>query len=279
LRSLSYQHGIFPEKDFYHIFATVPSAHFISKQGVNFQEVVWHALRKPAAMLPTVVLMLCIQRAVCGLLTPLQPTVLPCLRVSARRAGIRMSLPEGPVVVLGATGYIGRAVVKELVQRGRNTIAFVRPRGDAPMPPELNGATVLEGDPECDQDGKLRQALTGARGVISCISSRTGEPHEVLAIDYGASKLALDLLIEHGHPSGAYVLLSAICVKTPVLALHRAKLAFELDLANSGISHSIVRPTAYFKSISAQVANVVAGKSYVLFGDGTHTKCNAIGQG
>eukprot|EP00900_Chrysochromulina_parva_P022830 jgi/Chrpa1/5180/Chrysochromulina_OHIO_Genome00017943-RA len=170
------------------------------------------------------------------------------------------AVAEGPVVVLGATGYIGKAVVRELVQRGRPTIAFIRSSDRASFPPELEGANVVEGDPQMDADGSLKRALTGASGVISCISSRTGSPREVEQIDYGASRLAMDLLIEHGHPRASYVLLSAVCVKTPVLRLHQAKLRIERELAASGLPHAIVRPTAYFKSISAQVANVVAGQ-------------------
>jgi len=183
----------------------------------------------------------------------------------------------GPVVVLGATGYIGKAVVRELLQRGRPTIAFVR-QGSNSRVPELEGATIVKGDVILDRGGHLSSALTGASGVISCLSSRSGSPEEVWQIDYAGSKLALDLLNELGDAGAAYVLLSAVCVKTPVLQLHRAKLAMEQALANSGTAHAVVRPSAYFKSISKQVPNVVAGKPYVLWGDGTHTRCNAIGQ-
>jgi NAD(P)H-binding len=219
-----------------------------------------------------------VQHTMCGVLSkPLQAsTLFP--RVGMHGVKMSEAVAEGPVVVLGATGYIGKAVVRELVQRGRPTIAFIRSSDRASFPPELEGANVVEGDPQMDADGSLKRALTGASGVISCISSRTGSPREVEQIDYGASRLAMDLLIEHGHPRASYVLLSAVCVKTPVLRLHQAKLRIERELAASGLPHAIVRPTAYFKSISAQVANVVAGQPYVLFGEGTHTKCNAIGQ-
>jgi uncharacterized protein YbjT (DUF2867 family) len=206
-----------------------------------------------------------VQHTMCGVLSkPLQASIL-FPRVGMHGVKMSEAVADGPVVVLGATGYIGKAVVRELVQRGRPTIAFIRSSDRASFPPELEGANVVEGDPQMDADGSLKRALTGASGVISCISSRTGSPREVEQI-------------EHGHPRASYVLLSAVCVKTPVLRLHQAKLRIERELAASGLPHAIVRPTAYFKSISAQVANVVAGQPYVLFGEGTHTKCNAIGQ-
>lgn len=56
--------------------------------------------------------------------------------------------------------------------------------------------------------------------------------------------------------SGAkhFVLLSAICVQKPLLEFQKAKLQFEADLqANDALTYSIVRPTAFFKSLAGQV--------------------------
>jgi divinyl chlorophyllide a 8-vinyl-reductase len=72
------------------------------------------------------------------------------------------------------------------------------------------------------------------------------------------------------------VLLSAICVQKPKLAFQHAKLAFETLLMDSGLTYSIVRPTAYFKSLSGQVARVRDGKPYLIFGDGRLTSCKPI---
>jgi divinyl chlorophyllide a 8-vinyl-reductase len=72
------------------------------------------------------------------------------------------------------------------------------------------------------------------------------------------------------------VLLSAICVQKPLLAFQRAKLAFETALVESGLRYSIVRPTAFFKSLSGQVERVQRGKPFLLFGDGTLTACKPI---
>ena len=44
----------------------------------------------------------------------------------------------------------------------------------------------------------------------------------------------------------------------------------------SGVTWSIVRPTAYFKSLSGQVARVKQGKAFLVFGDGTLTSCKPI---
>ena len=72
------------------------------------------------------------------------------------------------------------------------------------------------------------------------------------------------------------VLLSAICVQKPRLAFQHAKLAFEQALIASGLTYSIVRPTAYFKSLSGQLDRLRRGKPFLVFGDGTITACKPI---
>jgi divinyl chlorophyllide a 8-vinyl-reductase len=47
-------------------------------------------------------------------------------------------------------------------------------------------------------------------------------------------------------------------------------------LMASGLVWSIVRPTAYFKSLSGQVARVQAGRAFLVFGDGKLTACKPI---
>jgi len=75
------------------------------------------------------------------------------------------------------------------------------------------------------------------------------------------------------------ILLSAICVQKPVLAFQNAKLALERVLMNSGLTYSIVRPTAYFKSLSGQIDRLKRGKPFVVFGSGTLTACKPISDG
>jgi divinyl chlorophyllide a 8-vinyl-reductase len=75
---------------------------------------------------------------------------------------------------------------------------------------------------------------------------------------------------------GQFVLLSAICVQKPLLAFQHAKLAFESALIASGLTYSIVRPTAFFKSLSGQIDRVRQGKPFLVFGDGALTACKPI---
>jgi len=186
------------------------------------------------------------------------------------------------VCVLGATGTIGRATVRALVRRGYEVVCPVRARagvGGALSPADcarlFAGATVRVVDPD-DTASLARDGFAGERfdAVVSCMASRTGLPADAWAVDHRAHLDALDAARHAGV--GHFVLLSAICVQKPLLAFQRAKLAFEAALIDSGLRYSIVRPTAYFKSLSGQIERVRRGRPFLLFGDGTLTACKPI---
>jgi len=176
------------------------------------------------------------------------------------------------VLVAGASGTIGQAVVRRLVADGHAVTALLRP-GAAELP-ALAGAAIARAslaDPLA-----LGQVMAERRPecLISCIASRSGAPKDAQAVDYRAN-LAL---LEAAQGAGArqFILLSAICVQKPLLAFQHAKLAFEARLAASGIDYAIIRPTAFFKSLSGQIRRVKAGKPFLIFGDGELTRCKPI---
>ena len=113
--------------------------------------------------------------------------------------------------------------------------------------------------------------------VVSCLASRTGVATDAWAIDCGAHLAVLSAAQKAGLEH--FVLLSAICVQKPRLAFQHAKLGFEWALTVSGMRYSIVRPTAFFKSLSGQVERVRAGKPFLVFGDGRQTACKPISDG
>jgi len=186
------------------------------------------------------------------------------------------------IFVLGATGTIGQATVRELVKRGHEVVCFVRPRAgvNGGLAPDdsarlLPGASLRFGT-VCDPASLARDGLRGERfdALVSCLASRTGAPRDAWAIDHQAHLHALAAAQRTGV--GHFVLLSALCVQKPRLAFQQAKLAFESALVESGLRHSIVRPTAFFKSLSGQVDRVKQGKPFLVFGDGSLTACKPI---
>ncbi|TVP99737.1 MAG: NAD-dependent epimerase/dehydratase family protein [Roseinatronobacter sp.] len=180
-----------------------------------------------------------------------------------------MSAPS--IILLGATGTIGRATLSELRAQGHDVTCLVRQGSGDKLP---DGAKFLEvdlGDP--DAVARCMETRGGA-AVVSCMASRTGRPADAWAVDYQANMNVLTAAQAVG--CAHFILLSAICVQKPLLEFQRAKLAFEAALIASGLQWSIVRPTAFFKSLSGQVRRVQAGKPFLVFGDGTLTACTPI---
>ncbi len=186
------------------------------------------------------------------------------------------------IALFGATGTIGQATARRLLGDGHEVVCLLRHRpgvrgqltaesARALLPgAELRfagGASIFDGS----LDALQRERIDA---VVSCLASRTGTPADAWAVDYRLHTEILKQaqLAEVKH----FVLLSAICVQKPLLGFQQAKLAFEQALQSSGLRYSIVRPTAFFKSLSGQLRRVQQGKPYLLFGDGRLTACKPI---
>jgi divinyl chlorophyllide a 8-vinyl-reductase len=188
------------------------------------------------------------------------------------------------VLVVGATGYIGKFVVRELVARGNFVVAVARRRAgvggaerESDTERQLAGAEVRFGD-VTDRAGLVREALRGEQFdvVVSCLATRTGATKDAWLVEHEANLNALAACRAAGATH--FVLLSAICVQKPLLPFQHAKLAFEAALTTSGLTYSIVRPTAFFKSLAGQVEKVKRGQPFMMFGSGELTACKPISE-
>ncbi|KAH7842667.1 hypothetical protein Vadar_007850 [Vaccinium darrowii] len=213
------------------------------------------------------------------------------LTVETPKTSFRSKNPKDVnVLVVGSTGYIGKFVVKELVNRGFNVIAVARERSGIrgknkkeDTLEQLNGANVCFSDvTHLDSFEKsLENFGVSIDVVVSCLASRSGGVKDSWKIDYEATKNSL--VAGRNHGASHFVLLSAICVQKPLLEFQRAKLKFEAELIkeaeeNDGFTYSIVRPTAFFKSLGGQIELVKDGKPYVMFGDGKLCACKPISE-
>lgn len=176
------------------------------------------------------------------------------------------------VLLLGSTGTIGQAVLQTLVAQGHYVVCAVRVPSDATD--EMSLHQVEEHVGALENDTFCARLVAGVDTIISCIASRTGLPAEAWAVDYGVNSRVL--CAAQAANVAQFILLSAICVQRPLLAFQKAKLAFEAELKVSGMRYSIVRPTAFFKSLSGQMRRVQQGKPFLVFGDGEHTACKPI---
>jgi divinyl chlorophyllide a 8-vinyl-reductase len=177
------------------------------------------------------------------------------------------------VMLLGASGTVGHATLASLLKRGYHVTCFLRPgsklKTDAPNAVFRTGSITQPNE-------LMDKGFCGEQFdvLVSCLASRNGAPDDAWAIDYQAHSEALKCAKASGVKH--VVLLSAICVQNPKLAFQHAKLAFEKELVESGLTYSIVRPTALFKSLSGQIERLRKGKSFLVFGDGTLTACKPI---
>lgn len=189
-------------------------------------------------------------------------------------------------VVAGATGYIGKSVVREAVRQGYNTVALVRDATKIDMVASFfEGAEVVQCDvQDLDTLTKTMADIKVKNGgnvdtIVSCLASRSGIKKDAYAIDYQATLNCLESGRDPSVDARHFVLLSAFCVKNPWLQFQQAKLKFEAALtAQSDLTYSIVRPTAFFKSVSGQLEVCQVGSPFVMFGDGEVTRCNPISE-
>ncbi len=176
------------------------------------------------------------------------------------------------IFVAGSTGYIGKNVVKYALDNGFDVV--IAKRHSDNKPGQLN--KKLKVIKISNNDNNWIADLEKVDVIISCLASRTGEPKDAHLVDYELNCLLLEKA--KALKCSQFILLSAICVQKPRLAFQFEKLAFEEKLKKSGLNFSIVRPTAYFKSLSGQIENIKKGKPYVYFGDGQITQCNPISE-
>lgn len=190
------------------------------------------------------------------------------------------------VVVVGASGYIGKAVVREAVRRGYDTTAVVR---DSSKPePKFQGARVVRAD-VCNPATLNGDGAPLGKGsvdvVISCLASRSGSKKDSFAIDYQATLNCFEAARQAG--ARHFVMLSAFCVKSAerndpyALQFQYAKQKMEEALrAQTDVTYTIVRPTAFFKSVSGQLEVVDGGAPFVYFdlGEGKSATCNPISE-
>jgi divinyl chlorophyllide a 8-vinyl-reductase len=174
------------------------------------------------------------------------------------------------VLIIGATGYIGSAVVEEAVHQGYDVIAVTR---SPAKEDQFTGAEVVVANVS-DAAAIAKVFTRKIDVVISCLACRSGLPQDFDDIDYKATLNVLNAAQASG--TGKFILLSAICVRKPDLPLQLAKLKMEDALIRSGINYTIVRPTAYFWVFDVQTKMIRKGKPSYVVGTGDQATHNPI---
>ncbi|NND55292.1 MAG: SDR family oxidoreductase [Gammaproteobacteria bacterium] len=173
---------------------------------------------------------------------------------------------NGLVVVAGATGGTGRALVRNLQDQGYAVRAFVRDTAKARV---VLGDEVdyVQGDVR-DIDS-IRPAMTGATYVISAIGAGRSDPDNGPEhVDFGGVKNLTDAAVEAGVKQ--FVLVSSSGVTQEDHFLNKVmnnvliwKFKGEEALRNSGMPYTIVRPGG--------LVNTPGGDEALVFAQGDTT--------
>jgi uncharacterized protein YbjT (DUF2867 family) len=168
-----------------------------------------------------------------------------------------MTQQASPVLVTGATGNTGRAVVHALTRRGAPVRAMVRAQADRSRLPD--GVAVIVAD--FDDAASIAAALKGAeRAYLVTPSSERAEAQQRRFAD-----LAAQAGIHH------LVVLSQLAAdeRSPVRFL-RYHAAVEQHVRDLGIAHTFLRPNLFFQGLLAFARSISAqGRFYAPIGDAT----------
>lgn len=150
-----------------------------------------------------------------------------------------MNSNPGTLLVVGATGSIGRLVVAEALSAGYSVRALVRaPVGARVLPPE---AEQMVGDPTKPET--LKEAVAGIDSIIFTHGSSGGRDAET--VDYAGVQNVLSALGDH---KARITLMTAIGVTERLGAYNKAtgahdwKRRSERLVRASGLPYTIVRP-------------------------------------
>ncbi len=170
------------------------------------------------------------------------------------------------VVVAGATGGTGRAVVRNLVAQGYGVRAFVRDEAKARV---VLGDDISYYVGDVRDIASIRPVMTGADYVISAIGSSRSDPaNNPEAVDYGGVKNLADAAAEAGIQQVVLVSSSGVTQEDHFLNkqfdnILSWKFKGENALRSSGVPYTIVRPGG--------LVNTPAGEYAVAFAQGDTT--------
>lgn len=144
------------------------------------------------------------------------------------------------ILVTGAGGKTGQAVIRALVARGAAVRAMVRHEGQAQAVRQAGVMAVYQGDMANEND--LRQALAGVRAVYHICPNM--HPNE---LGIGEKLLAA----AHQHTLSHLVYHSVLHPQTHEMPHHWQKNQLEEKLFTAGIPYTILQPAAYMQNILA----------------------------
>ncbi|CAM01086.1 uncharacterized protein YbjT (DUF2867 family) [Saccharopolyspora erythraea NRRL 2338] len=146
-----------------------------------------------------------------------------------------------PILVTGGTGTLGRVVVRELLDAGRDVRVLSRRSS-----PEQSLFERVTGD--LRRGTGVDAAVSGVAAIVHCATT-------LGRADVATARTLVDAARRHGNPHIVYI--SIVGVDRVPLPYYRAKLEVERMLTVSGLPWTILR-TTQFHDLIARIASLQA---------------------
>ncbi|MEH2416687.1 SDR family oxidoreductase [Nostoc sp.] len=163
-------------------------------------------------------------------------------------------------LVTGATGGIGRRVVRLLRQREQSVRAFVRLTSRY-SELEHRGAEIFIGDLREEKD--IQKASRGVRYIISA----HGSDSDALSLDYRANIELIDQAKANGVEHFVFISVLGADRGYEDAPVFKAKRAVERYLQASGLNYTILRPAGLASNLLPLVERFRETGLYLLIGD------------
>lgn len=151
------------------------------------------------------------------------------------------------VLVVGATGFLGNDICRQLIAKNKNVKGLVRITSDSNKVAQLKelGVEIVEGD--LKDKPSLENALHGVSAIISTVSSTLSrqEGDSIQTVDYEGQINLINATIAAGVSQFIYV---SFCGMPGQFPLQTAKRKVEKHLIESGLNYTILQPT-YFMEV------------------------------
>ncbi|MGA9379551.1 MAG: SDR family oxidoreductase [Phormidium sp.] len=163
------------------------------------------------------------------------------------------------LLIVGATGTLGRQIARRALDEGHQVRCLVRSSKRAGFLKEW-GAQLVPGD-LCDP-ASLPPALEGITAIIDAATARPTDSLSIRQVDW-QGKVAL---IQAAKAAGVerFIFFSILdAEKYPQVPLMEIKRCTELFLAESGLNYTILRPCGFMQGLIGQYAVPILDKQAV----------------
>lgn len=168
------------------------------------------------------------------------------------------------LLVVGATGTLGRQIVRRALDEGHRVRCLVRSLKRAAFLKEW-GAELFPGD--LCQPETLKPALEGVTAVIDAATTRATDSASIQEVDWNGKVN----LIQAAKAAGIqrFIFFSILdAEKYPTVPLMEIKRCTEVFLAESGLNYTILRPCGFLQGLIGQYAiPILEGQAVWVMGD------------